>query len=66
MTDWISVKDRLPEPGEYILVYCPTRKYAPVWLGWYWEDFFYLFEQDDDDVTHWMPMPKPPQEATND
>ena len=39
--DWISVKDRLPEPSEKVLTYGVKT------------------------VTHWMPLPEPP-ESEND
>lgn len=61
MLEWISVKERLPEPGERVL-YCyrgfvgegyVTRsgdwERAGIWT-------FYC-------PSHWMPLPKPPKEG---
>lgn len=57
---WISVKDRLPEPGSYVLVftndYCD---YTAHYDGYWWlsgEEPTLSYE-----VTHWMPLPAPPE-----
>ena len=56
---WIPVGERLPEAGDGVLVY-------------YDEDAAYGFERGvlsklgsffTEHVTHWMPLPQPPQEA---
>lgn len=66
MTDysgWISVKDRLPQEEGEVLV----ALHGTVHLAWY----FSATKQwqtpsgtvcGTDDVTHWMPLPKPPKE----
>ena len=61
MPEWISVKERLPEPGERVL-YCyrgfvgegyVTRsgewERAGIWTRYY--------------PSHWMPLPEPPEEG---
>ena len=73
MSEWISVKDRLPEIGVEVLI-CDvscSNGYRDIWslerdevyddIGWNDKngDWYYL-----DDVTHWMPLPKPPKEET--
>lgn len=61
---WISVKDRLPEDGQKVLV-CGTRKGMQVGtfrglvhpfdaMCWWWKKDTRL------DVTHWTPLPEPP------
>lgn len=68
MTEWISVKDRLPQAKEMVLAYeaafdsmsmafrLPnTEEFINV------GDYYTL-----DAVTHWMPLPKPPKETHND
>jgi hypothetical protein len=69
---WISVKERLPEEGVAVLVYGQVLNDPPDVIGvrrryngdqdwkytWESEDGFILRE---DDVTHWMPLPKPPE-----
>jgi len=70
---WISVKDRLPEEDLPVLVYGQVLNDPAETLGvrrryngdqewkhtWESEDGFIYRE---DDVTHWMPLPKPPEE----
>lgn len=68
MTEWISVKERLPEKaGEYLVAYHPC----------YWDDVDTTHHEVGIDtfrgksswakkkfqrVTHWMPKPEPPKE----
>ena len=59
---WISVKDRLPEPGEYVLV-CDTREdWYGLWefsgVAWY-DDSYKSWSNDE--VTHWQYLPQPPK-----
>lgn len=66
--EWISVGNRLPHheecaylvtDGEIVDVYTwknfmnPAKKYK-----WYWNDRDEFFDMN---VTHWMPLPHPPQ-----
>jgi hypothetical protein len=67
--EWISVKDRLPEVGQKVLV-CdvdPDSDYGIKVLslecdekGTYWDDGDgWWFEPED--MSHWMPLPEPPE-----
>ena len=57
--EWISVKDKLPEKDVRVLVYLKTdRSYTKIdtdrlddrgFVRWF------------NDVTHWMPLPEPPE-----
>ena len=70
---WISVKDRLPEvPLEYdcmeVLVYCkcPVRERMVIQLEFFWRDSTIYDEGcipgfDIPGITHWMPLPSPPE-----
>jgi hypothetical protein len=73
MSNWISVKDRLPEDGSfdedgYVLVWvkwrCPAiarKDWAQGWKPEHWRtDCGERLEIKD--VTHWMPLPEPPKE----
>lgn len=60
MSNWTSVKDRLPEDGQRVLVFIPhsdtkidtDRILSGKWVRW------------NGHVTHWMPLPEPPEEAS--
>ena len=66
---WISVKDRLPEEGEYVLCvlkgfnyggkiqvckFVPADKFKD-------KPYFEHFRNGFPSVTHWMPLPEPPK-----
>ena len=64
---WISVKDRLPEIGEWVLINGPEvcQRIEPPSASWKAE---YAWNTDHEtfyypkDITHWMPLPTPPKE----
>jgi Protein of unknown function (DUF551) len=62
--EWISVKDRLPNMGIDVLVYSKDRIFHAWWDNissshdWYDIQNTWIIE----DVTHWMPLPKKPEE----
>ena len=65
--EWIPVTERLPEKGQEVLVF-DTREN---WTGFAWlrpdETWTALgfdFPFDLGEVTHWMPLPQPPEEDT--
>ncbi len=55
---WISVEERLPELGEYVMVYSSRRIHNPIHF-----DFckFTKYGFDVSNVTHWQPLPEPPK-----
>ena len=63
--EWISVKDRLPEDGEYVVCIAkrnPFSRFMPMVArieknGWANP----ITEQYISEVTHWIPMPQPPK-----
>lgn len=60
--EWISVNDRLPENvKEGLLI---ALRWGEVDIGWCedgrWGSEF-VDEYEDGEVTHWMPLPKPPK-----
>ena len=63
--EWISVKDRLPEDQEEVLV-CTRSKNGirNIDKGYMAIDRF--IHRGRDEVTHWMPMPNPPKEVLTD
>ena len=72
--NWISVEDRLPKNGDRVLVFpdyilCQygTEEFGGDILG-IENEFSYFSEYNDEDrkpdfpVTHWAPLPKPPNQ----
>lgn len=66
MQEWVDVKENLPDPAEYVLLY--DKSLDLVYEGKLrWDGFYYSdragFSKDlgeDCEITHWMPLPKPP------
>lgn len=57
MSAWISVEDGLPDVNMRVLVFRPEMLNAdvgPIAVQWGW-----MVKQKD--VSHWMPLPEPPQ-----
>ena len=67
---WISVKERMPEPNVSVLlaVYDRDHGYTYRTVAWLntsgdWDSNDDGFNQGDEDVLYWMPLPKPPEEV---
>ena len=64
--EWISVKERLPDEQGAVLGYCIGGKHKQLsWMDiYYWtgEKFGHPNPHENDEVTHWMPLPEPPKE----
>ena len=61
---WIPVTERLPEPFVSVLIYAPNSAPLPTvheaYLGH--DDIWhlpYVYDVQETDVTHWLPMPEP-------
>ncbi|MCI7735182.1 MAG: DUF551 domain-containing protein [Dysosmobacter sp.] len=58
---WISVKDRLPEDKQRVLVRCKT---VGTTAGWrLWGEWMTDLGDGGSEVAYWMPLPEPPEEA---
>ena len=63
---WISVEDRLPEPFVSVLGYCPDEEPLPTVHECYVNGFGQWTSSlvyGMGNVTHWMPIPDPPEEG---
>lgn len=68
MSDWILVSERLPEEGQKVIYYF---KMVGIHIGRYTKEIDdegyehnVFYGRDgflEDDVTHWMPFPDPPE-----
>ena len=66
---WISVEERLPEAGNYVLCFCEDEdgyEWHTVGRVQCWDDKWDLDIDTDHEyrekVTHWMQLPEPPKE----
>lgn len=64
---WISVTEALPEAGERVLCYCRANIYEVMKMrtdgAWVHNDKVYDSAYMSGFVTHWMPLPQPPEEG---
>ncbi|HBD5443828.1 TPA: DUF551 domain-containing protein [Escherichia coli] len=66
---WISCSERMPEDNKMLLAFSQGQIVAAYW-NWVmspidykkYRAFTYLSGNILDDVTHWMPLPEPPQQ----
>ena len=62
MSEWISVKERLPESNERVLVVCRTKKGVQTVNLAYCDDNGHWHGQGSmAGVTHWQPLPEVPK-----
>ena len=55
---WIPVSERLPEPGQEVIVYAGGVLDPVVYAYHFWNKDYCSFQH----ITHWMPLPEPPKE----
>jgi hypothetical protein len=66
MNQWISVKDRLPDFCQHYLVTNGRAQMVAAFnLSGVWDFFDNAVFWDSEDVTHWMPLPQPPENTPN-
>ena len=61
---WIDVNDRLPENFQSCLTYRKGLAVSNMYFNndlWYADGYDCKESRTFDDITHWMPLPKPPQ-----
>lgn len=64
MSEWISVRERLPEPFTPVIVYRRGKSGGPmVEQGCYTVNGWWkVYSSRIKSVTHWMPLPSPPED----
>ena len=62
MSEWIKREICLPTDGEQVIVFAGQAVTA-AWFEDYEGGLFHLDQERiwDGDVTHWMPLPEPPE-----
>lgn len=58
MTEWISVKDRLPDEEVNVLIFNGYIKKTCLLNG----EWLLNSKLQQEKTTHWMPLPEPPKE----
>lgn len=63
LNEWISVEERLPEGHMQVLMWSARWKIAEA--GSYYNKHFWVYTEIGDgyiadNITHWMPLPEPP------
>lgn len=66
---WISVKEKLPDQGEYVLAYGECEGYVlaninPSCIGgkaWIGEEREFIDNLNGEIITHWIPLPEKPK-----
>jgi hypothetical protein len=61
-SNWISVKDRLPEERRYVLCYIKIDEFGIRDLQKTLSQRNGIWDDYNSCVTHWMPLPSPPTE----
>lgn len=59
---WISVEEKLPPEDREVLIFDGTCMYVA--FSPFCDEFRFSCCGQRTKVTHWMPLPEPPQEAT--
>jgi uncharacterized protein DUF551 len=69
-SEWISVKERMPETRERVLI-APARQGGvrfgvdvAIWHGSFWDHPNWSVCAKRDYVSHWQPLPPPPKEQS--
>lgn len=62
VSDWVSCLDRLPDTYTYVLVLTKTGNKPQIFVDELYKSTKYgaLWQNNDNLVTHWMPLPKLP------
>ena len=57
-SEWVSVEERLPEEKQRVIVRCERVGTSVGWI--LWGNWMADIGPDAGKVTHWMPLPAPP------
>lgn len=72
MSEWIDINFLKPNHGQFVIAFIDgffvnqAQYLDGCFIDIVKDEFGCLFETVSRDVTHWMPLPEPPQEQNND
>lgn len=68
VSEWISVKDKLPEDGQEVFAYCSEADSFDMLVLRCLSENIWINRALDiyENVTHWMPLPTPPPKENED
>lgn len=65
MSEWINIKNKLPSPADYVLVWdgflCSVAQIQS-WEKTPGVPLFCSYDSPSFEITHWMPLPEPPHD----
>jgi len=62
--EWISVKDETPKDEQCVLAYGKLHEVGGFYETMLYADGYFfgeIHDRQDKTVTHWMPLPEPPE-----
>lgn len=65
---WIPCSEMLPEKNVEVLAYSPYwgKIVVAMWGGEYWLEQWTDDDLEQSEITHWMPLPEPPESGAQD
>lgn len=65
---WIPCSEMLPEKHVEVLAYSPYwgKIVVAMWGGEYWLEQWTDDDLEQSEITHWMPLPEPPEGGADD
>jgi len=63
MSDWIPTSERLPDKGECLIVFIDAWGNKIINISYHFRDDYFIVGFHNNrvsNVTHWMPLPEPP------
>jgi len=65
---WILCSERMPEKHVEVLAYSPYwgKIVVAMWGGEFWLEQWTDDDLEQSEISHWMPLPKPPEKEGGD
>jgi hypothetical protein len=63
MSGWIKCSEQMPDNMSDVLVTNGSDIGFMWWAGDEWDSWHKQYALDSDEITHWMPLPEPPEDV---